>query len=76
MEVKVEVEQVGKFATYGILQVAKIHNLRNSVGCENLQPCKISVVAQIPSVCGFSFLPTSDAHLRVRLGFFMFKSAR
>ena len=50
--------------------VAKIPNLRN------FATCKISAVAQIPSVCGSSFLPTSDAHLRVRLGFFVFKSAR
>ena len=39
MEVKVEVEQV-----------AKIHNLRNSVDCENSQPCKISAVVHFSLV--------------------------
>ena len=65
MEVKVEVEQVAKF-----------HNLRNSASCENLQLCKISAVVQFSSVCGSNFHPTYDTHLRVRLGFFVFESAR
>ena len=41
-------------------QVAKIRNLRNSVGCENSQPCKIYAVFQFSSVCGSNFFPTSD----------------
>ena len=45
-------------------------------GCENLQPCKISAVVHFSSICGLIFLPNSDAHLRVRLGFFLLKSAR
>ena len=65
MEVKVEAEQVAKF-----------HNLRNSAGFENSQPCKISTVVQCPSVCGSNFLPTYDTHLRVLLGFFVFELAR
>ena len=64
MEVKVEAEQVAKF-----------RNLRNSVGCENSQPCKISAVVQFPSVCGSNFLLTYDTHLQVRLGFFVFEPA-
>ena len=65
MEAKVEAKQVAKF-----------RNLRNSAGCENSQPCKISVVVQFPSVCGSNFLPTYDTHLQVWLGFLMFESAR
>ena len=40
-------------------QVAKFRNLRNSAGCENSQPCKISAVSHFSSVCGSNFLPTS-----------------
>ena len=65
MKVKVEAEQVAKFC-----------NLRNSAGCENSQPWKISIVVQISSVCGSHFHPTYDTHLRVQLGFFVFESAR
>ena len=65
MEVKVEAEQVVKF-----------RNLRNSTGCENSQPCKISTLVQFSSVCGSNFHLTYDTHLRVRLGFFVFESAR
>ena len=61
MEVKVEAEQVAKF-----------RSLRNSVGFENSQSYKISAVIQFPSICGSNFLPTSNTHLRVLLGFFVF----
>ena len=65
MEVKVEAEQV-----------VKIRNLQKFAGCENSQPYKISAMVQFPSVYGSSFLPTSDAHLRVWLRFFVFESAQ
>ena len=65
MEVKVEVEQVAKF-----------RNLQNSTGCENLQPYKTSAVVQFSSVCGSNFHSTFYMHLRVRLRFFVFESAR
>ena len=76
MEVKVEAEQVAKFHRSQISQVAKFRNLRNSAGCENSQPCKILAVVQFSSICGSNFHPTYDTHLQVRLGFFVFKSAR
>ena len=40
-------------------QVAKFCNLRNSAGCENSQPCKISAMSHFSSVCGPNFLLTS-----------------
>ena len=68
--------EVRKLRNFSGSQVVKFCNLRNSTGCKNSQPCKIFVVAQIPSVCGSSFLPNFDTHLRVPLGFFVFKSVR
>ena len=61
MGVKVEAEQVAKV---------------DVEPCLNYQPCEISAVVQFPSVCGSNFHPTYDRHLSVRLGFFMYESAR
>ena len=39
--------------------VTNFRNLRNSTGCENSQPYKISAIGHFSSVCGSDFLPTS-----------------
>ena len=39
-------------------EFSQVANLRNSVGCEKSQPCKISAVGHFSSVCGSNFLPT------------------
>ena len=50
MEVKVEVEQAAKIRNLRNFAGGENSNLRNSVVCENSQPCKIYAVVHLSSV--------------------------
>ena len=59
---------IKKWSTQQTGQVAKFHNLRNSVGCENLQHCKISTMLSLLlnlALIAFWFVHASSSSARV-----------